>query len=46
MQKHLAAWLGITALAAGSLCAQEKAAQPTTPPAAEQKKILSPENFL
>jgi dipeptidyl aminopeptidase/acylaminoacyl peptidase len=46
MQKRVAAWLGITALAAGSLGAQEKAAQPAAAPAAEQKKILSPENFL
>jgi Tol biopolymer transport system component len=46
MQKHVAALLGITALAVGSLGAQEKTAQPAATPAAEQKKILSPENFL
>ncbi|HWY06667.1 MAG TPA: S9 family peptidase, partial [Candidatus Acidoferrales bacterium] len=46
MQKHVAAWLGITALAAGSLGAQEKTASPAAAPAAEQRKILSPENFL
>jgi len=46
MQKHVAACLGITALALGSLRAQEKAAQTAATPATEQKKILSPENFL
>ncbi|HEV8074973.1 MAG TPA: S9 family peptidase [Candidatus Acidoferrum sp.] len=46
MQKQVAAWLGITALAAGSLYSQEKTA-PTAPASwTEQKKILSPENFL
>jgi hypothetical protein len=46
MQKHAAVWLGISALVVGSLSAQEKTAQPAAAPAAEQKKILSPENFL
>jgi dipeptidyl aminopeptidase/acylaminoacyl peptidase len=46
MQKHVAAWLGITALAAGSLGAQEKAALRAASPRAEQKKVLSPESFL
>lgn len=46
MQKHVSAWLGITVLVAGSLGAQEKAAQPAASPGAEQKKILSPESFL
>jgi dipeptidyl aminopeptidase/acylaminoacyl peptidase len=46
MQKHVAAWMMITALAAGSLCAQEKPAQSAATPAADQKKSLSPESFL
>ena len=46
MQKHAAVWLGISLLAGGSLGAQEKAAQPAAASAAEQKKLLSPENFL
>jgi len=46
MQKHVAACLGIAVLATGSLCAQEKAVQTAAAPAPEQKKILSPENFL
>ncbi len=46
MQKHVATWVTIMALAAGSLRAQEKPAQPAAAPAAEQKKILSPESFL
>ncbi|HXJ13612.1 MAG TPA: S9 family peptidase [Candidatus Limnocylindrales bacterium] len=46
MQKHVAACLGIAVLATGSLCAQEKAAQSAAAPAPEQKKILSPDNFL
>src|SRR5258705_13757737 len=46
MQKHVAAWMMFTALAAGSLCAQEKPAQSAATPAADQKKIPSPESFL
>src|ERR1700675_1949836 len=46
MQKHVAAWMVITALAAGAARAQEKTAQSAAAPSAEQKKILSPENFL
>ena len=46
MQKHVAGWMMFTALAAGSLCAQEKPAQSAATPAADQKKILSPETFL
>jgi dipeptidyl aminopeptidase/acylaminoacyl peptidase len=46
MQKHVAAWMIITALAAGVAWPQEKSLQPAAAPAAEQKKILSPENFL
>ncbi len=46
MQKHVTAWILCTALGAGSLSAQEKPAQPAAAPAAEQKKILSPEIFL
>jgi len=46
MQKHVAAWMMFTAMAAGSLCAQEKPAQSAATPAADQKKILSPESFL
>lgn len=46
MQKHVAACLGIAVLTAGSLCAQEKAAQSAATPSSEQKKVLSPENFL
>jgi len=45
MQKRMAVWVMVNALAAGSLCAQEKAALPAAS-SAEQKKILSPENFL
>jgi len=45
MQKHVAVWLGISLLAAGWASAQETAAQSTAAPT-EQKKILSPENFL
>jgi len=46
MQKHVAAWMMITAMAAGSLYAQEKPAQSPATPAPDQKKILSPETFL
>jgi len=46
MQKNVAAWLMITALAAGSLFAQQKTAQPAAGSPPEQKKILSPDNFL
>jgi len=46
MQKRLAAWVTITLLAAGSLRAQEKPAQPAAVPAADQKKMLSPDSFL
>src|SRR5258707_14056190 len=46
MQKHVAAWMMFTAMAAGSLCAQEKPAQSAETRAADQKKILSAESFL
>ena len=46
MQKHVAVWIAITALAVGDARPQEKSAQPAAPPPAEQKKVLSPENFL
>jgi len=46
MHKHVAGWMMFTALAASSLCAQEKAAQSAGTPAADQKKTLSPEIFL
>ena len=46
MQKHVAGWMMFTALAAGSLCAQEKPAKSAATPASDQKKILSPETFL
>jgi dipeptidyl aminopeptidase/acylaminoacyl peptidase len=46
MQKNIvfAAFLGL--LAAGSLRAQDKPAQSAATPAAEQKKVLTPETFL
>jgi len=45
MQKHVAAWMMFTALAAGSLCAQEKPAQSAATPAADQKKNSQPGEF-
>jgi Tol biopolymer transport system component len=46
MQKHVAVWVMFITLAAGTAWAQEKTSQPAAAPPAEQKKILSPENFL
>jgi dipeptidyl aminopeptidase/acylaminoacyl peptidase len=46
MHRHVAASLMASAFALGAASAQEKPAQTPASPAAEQKKILSPETFL
>src|SRR3984893_11863651 len=46
MQKHVAAWMMFTVMVAGSVCAQEKPAQPAATAATDQKKTLGPETFL
>src|SRR5258707_233161 len=46
MQAHVAAGMMSPAMAAVALCAKEKPAQSAATPAADQKKILSPESSL